>query len=398
VFAVNAAGMSDPGSVTVYDPAPPAIIATGIEMEIGANSITVNSVEMEEDPDATGFVIVRGTTFNFSPAQAVDMRVIELGALPYTLDGLNHNSAQYLRIAAKDSFYDAFGGESGLNFTSVLQVSTADGDVWNDAPIITYPAQNQANVEFSGVPVDVEPVMSPGNAAAGLQVQLSLTQDFRATSYDSGMAPWSGGAFTTTPVNMLTTYYVRARVRDKNNVVSGWSVPVKFKTSFYPVGEVITFTESGVFTVPAMGLWQLEAAGGGGGSLKPFSGSSSLAQPGGAGGYAKSINIFLNKNATLTCTVGNGGAKSRTQAGSGGTSSIGGYLSATGGTGGYVTYFDYLGEERMTSVAGSPGNGSGGNSVNQAGGGGSGGVGGNTYNDGSPGWVKFTYLGQEQTS
>jgi hypothetical protein len=402
VYAINNAGMSDPGGVTVHDPAPPVIVATDIDMEVSANSITVNSVEIDENPDVTGFVIVRGASQNFTPSQSVDTRVVGLGALPYTLDGLNHNSPQYLRVAAKDSFYDAFGGVSGLNFTLVLQINTTDSAPWNDAPVITSPTQNQSDVEFSGIPVGATPVLSAGNAATGIQVQLSLTQDFKAASYDSGMAAWSGGTFTTPTVNMLTTYYVRVRVRDKNGIVSGWSAPVKFRTNLYPVGEVVTFSSPGAhtLTVPATGRYTLEVAGAGGGSLKPYSYTSHYSQPGGAGGYAKSTNISLTRGGILTCDVGAGGDVSRTQAETGGDSSISGYLSATGGTGGYATYSTYYDEggyayEEITgSVAGSPGVGSGGNSVNQEGGGGAGGEGGDTYNAGSDGWCRIIFEGQ----
>lgn len=89
------------------------------------------------------------------------------------------------------------------------------------------------------------------------------------------------------------------------------------------------FTSSGTFTVPA-GITSIRAQVYGAG------GGSSRNAPGGTGGLGDAIITGLTPGATVSVTIGTGGnGGSGTGAGStGGTSSFGTYISATGGGGG----------------------------------------------------------------
>ena len=83
------------------------------------------------------------------------------------------------------------------------------------------------------------------------------------------------------------------------------------------------FTSSGTFTAPYTGKYFVELCGGGGGGASVSNGSSSGS--GGAGYAAKTVQ--LTKGQQVYVTVGSGGGHS----GTGGTSSFGSFLSATGG-------------------------------------------------------------------
>jgi hypothetical protein len=99
-------------------------------------------------------------------------------------------------------------------------------------------------------------------------------------------------------------------------------------------GNMQVFTSSGTFTVPA-GVTKVKVhvtGGGGGATMEPGT-------AGGGGGTAIKIISGLTPGASITVTVGGGGGPASSYNGSGtggtgGTSSFGGYCSATGGAGG----------------------------------------------------------------
>jgi hypothetical protein len=101
---------------------------------------------------------------------------------------------------------------------------------------------------------------------------------------------------------------------------------------------VKSFSSSGTFTVPS-GVTQVEVEvwGAGSGSFASLPG---LASGGGSGGgYARKLVTGLSPGQGVPVTVGAGGAAgttSGTQAGSGGTSSFGQFVSATGGSLNYL--------------------------------------------------------------
>jgi hypothetical protein len=110
------------------------------------------------------------------------------------------------------------------------------------------------------------------------------------------------------------------------------------------------------FTAPKTGLYWCEVVGGGGGGAGT-NGSSSSGGGGGSGGYSAKW-IYLTAGQTVTAIVGGGGAggsaANPSTAATGGTTSFGAYIQATGGVGGINN------AAGTTSAGGAPGVGSGG--------------------------------------
>lgn len=143
------------------------------------------------------------------------------------------------------------------------------------------------------------------------------------------------------------------------------------------------------FTAPVDGLYKVTVVGGGGGAGGAKSTSATYrAMSGGGGGAGCAIKtIFINKNTSITVTIGAGGiagvGTTPTYGGVGGTSSFGEFCSATGGGGGVSVT-----ATTVSIAAGACGSGSGTNgNINIRGGAGEtgkiypiqGGVGGTSY-------------------
>ncbi|MGB3044203.1 MAG: phage tail protein [Xanthobacteraceae bacterium] len=106
----------------------------------------------------------------------------------------------------------------------------------------------------------------------------------------------------------------------------------------YAIGKIVGITASGTYT-PSPGcralLVELVGGGGGGGASGVVgSGQLGMGDGGAGGGYAR--KLITDVAASYACTIGAGGAPAETsgQAESGGTTSFGTELSATGGWGG----------------------------------------------------------------
>ena len=144
----------------------------------------------------------------------------------------------------------------------------------------------------------------------------------------------------------------------------------------FPNRVIITSSITG-FTVPKSGSYSVMCFGGGGGGYKG----------GGAGGYMKKSSLSLTAGTAYDITIGAGGKSSTSgSAQSGGATSFGTLLSASGGGSGYV------GGGRGGSGGGGGMGGSGG--IGEYGGGGGGG-GGHSYDDywGADGGQGGTYGG-----
>ena len=151
---------------------------------------------------------------------------------------------------------------------------------------------------------------------------------------------------------------------------SAWVAVVS--TPFAGFSRIVRFTASGSWTVPAgitrarIRVWP--GGGGGGGNA-----TAGAAGGGGGGGYAEDIITGLVPGAIITITIGAAGAggAAGVNGTTGGTSSFGASLSATGGTFGG-------GSTSAAGAAGTGGAGAGGgaNAILAAGGSGSAGTGG----------------------
>jgi hypothetical protein len=219
VYAANAAGQSDAGRVTLTDSAPPTVVAA--VTEIASNSITLTSVLLEgqtvdeengditpEYPDTTGYVIVRGNSYNFALSQITDTQYVD--SLPFTYTGLKHNSQVYFRIAAKDAFFDAFHSLAGLNFSTPQTLTTSSESPYVDPPVITSPEPESRDVGLR-IPVEFT-VDRDGDTLEQAQLQASTAKNFASVAYDSGLVNYAS-TLTTGVLAKLTAYYVRVRVK-----------------------------------------------------------------------------------------------------------------------------------------------------------------------------------------
>ena len=154
----------------------------------------------------------------------------------------------------------------------------------------------------------------------------------------------------------------------------GWpAVDGSQLTNVYGSNGVKVYTASGTFTkatdIPAgvtyVDVEVIGGGGGGGGVGATGAGEGAAGSGGGAGGYARKLLQVSALGATETVTVGTGGAGGAVgfnQGSTGGTSSFGALVSATGGVGGFSTLL-------YPSAAGGGGSGANGD-VNATGDGG----------------------------
>jgi len=153
------------------------------------------------------------------------------------------------------------------------------------------------------------------------------------------------GIGTTTPAEKLQ---VHGSIK-----ISSSSAGIAFPdNSFQKTGAGVpngiqVFTAGGTFTVPAgvKKVWVEVQGGGGGGGAGGNGGPTGGG--GGAGGYAAELVTGLTPGGTVAVTIGAGGAGGTCSGAcvpgvgeTGGTSSFGSYVSATGGGGGNLHYYN----------------------------------------------------------
>lgn len=120
VWAENASGMGPIASATAEAPAP--AVVTDASIDIGSDSITLNSVT--GPGDVTGYVLLQGATPDFDASSITSMQTIS--SLPFTLSGLTPETTYYFRIAGKDAWFDDVPTSyASLNFSAVLPITTA---------------------------------------------------------------------------------------------------------------------------------------------------------------------------------------------------------------------------------------------------------------------------------
>jgi hypothetical protein len=128
--------------------------------------------------------------------------------------------------------------------------------------------------------------------------------------------------------------------------------------------NVQTFTSSGTYTPTSKMIYcMVEVVGGGGGGGSAFSTTSNqflTSSGGGGGGYSRGLFSAATIGASQSVTIGTAGTGGSSagfnNGGTGGTTSVGALISATGGTGGGAT-----GTGLIINFVGAGGSGSGGN-------------------------------------
>lgn len=267
-------------------------------------------------------------TVNVGPGSITQLSVVDTsayGSLPAdTTDSLVKMGINITPV----SFTLTAPSSSGQSINYLIEAAFAESDA-NPIVLPYYNAANPAQA-FSG----------PNNAGTAQNTQRNQRVQLQIKSG----APANTGSQVTPPVDsgwvglyQITVNYGQTAVTSANIVTLAtapflnWKLP-NLSPGFG--GGVQTFNGSGTFTVPAgVSRVEVELWGGGSGS---FASTSSAASGGGSGGgYARKRITGLTPGQVVAVTVGAGGLAGTTSGGlptAGGTSSFGGYVSATGGS------------------------------------------------------------------
>ena len=215
---------------------------------------------------------------------------------------------------------------SGQSINHLIQASLQEADT----NAIVLPYYNAANPS--------QPYSGPGNSGSAQNTQRIQRVQLQLKSG----APGPTGSQSTPPIDngwvglyVITVAYGQTTVTASNiTTLPGapflsWKLP-SLRPGF--ASGVQTFTASGNFIVPA-GISQIEAEVWGGGSGSYASTIYTAAGGGAGGGYARKRISGLVANQIIPITIGTGGAGGTTAGvlpGTGGSSSVGTYVSATG--------------------------------------------------------------------
>ena len=224
---------------------------------------------------------------------------------------------------------------SGQSVNYLIQATLQEAD----SGAIVLPYYNAGNPS--------QPYSGPNNS--GISQNTQRTQ--RAQLQLKAGAPASTGTQSTPPIDNGWTGLYIITVSYGQTSVSGsaiatvpsapflqWKLPV-LRPGF--ASGIQTFTANGSYVVPA-GVSQIEAEVWGGGSGS-YASTSAVGSGGGAGGgYARKRITGLVTGQVIPVTIGNGGAGGTTAGavpGTGGTSSLGPFISATGAGLNYLNSF-----------------------------------------------------------
>lgn len=268
-----------------------------------------------------------------------------------------------------------FKGTVATGFGAGFGGGTANGSLrWTNNPFTFGNPLGASNGAYSGNFCVSDIIGDANNDSSGVNMR---GFNYEGTQFDWFFA-WNGN-ITTPAGKMALQSWVSGNFTPQSN---------SFRNS-------ATFSSSGTFTAPT-GVTiirvQVWAAGGGGGAgwLNYDAAGASAGGGGGGGGYAEGI-YTVTPGQALSVTVGTGGAlgTSSSNATSGGASSVGNLVTATGGQPGSNASsssigFGGLGGSSSGSNKFSVGGTYGSNGFNIPGGAGAlGGAGGGTFNSGS---------------
>jgi len=316
-------------TVTVHAPAiiSPAPGAVGIALTPTVQIQQASISGVIASPDQTHIQIATDAAFTDMVAE----RPPELGyATLYAVPQLGITTTYSIRARHHYPVY----GWSAWGMASAFTTMSASVSV----PVITSPADNAVDFFTNGPMTFDQPVVA-GQTHQYMQIQIASDLNFSTIVYDTdSIAPALSHVFSPA-LAKNTNYYARARNYGTLTGWTAWSAVVSLTTAAVAVGEVITINSTQNYTIPVGGVWKLEAAGGGGNNCSASCGAFSCPYPdfdnypvttwcggcscagyGGTGGYA-AVTSSLDKQTIIPLTVG----------GVAGTSSVGAYVSATGG-------------------------------------------------------------------
>ncbi len=261
---------------------------------------------------------------------------------------------------------------------------TGDGEL--SAPTVISPALDETGVPLTPTIVIQEAVVS-GQDIVNKQIQISTKSDFSSSVWDSNSVAYAPASLVGVSLAKATRYYVRARLYGSKTGWTGWGAIVPFTTTAVAPGDEWSYYSPGSyeFIVPETGDYQLTAAGAGGGTYAQV---MNWCFPSGGYGGRSAGKQRLTRGDKITVSVGSGGGGHWNYGcdcgWAGGSSSVGGYVTGTGGQPGCAC---------GGCTDGAPGVGVGGNLENVTGGGSAGGT-SNVQNGGSgnPGWCRIKYV------
>ena len=217
-------------------------------------------------------------------------------------------------------------GTSGQSINYLIQAAFQE----SDATPVVLPYYNSANpaVPYSG----------PSNSGASQntrRLQRVVISAKAGTPATTGTQTTPAADAGYTGLYVVTVAYGASTVTNSNISVVATApfIPYKLGPGMCPgFSRTQFFGSSGTFYVPA-GVTRVEVEVWGGGSGSAYGAGGHASGGGGGGGYSRRIINGLTPGAAITVTVGAGGAggNSTTLPTAGGTSSFGGYCSATGG-------------------------------------------------------------------
>lgn len=195
----------------------------------------------------------------------------------------------------------------------------------------------------AGAPAATGSQTAPGVTAGWVPLYLVTIANGATTLTSANIAVQAAAPFVLSKLgNVLPG---SGSLTDSSNALtsSAW-VQGLFGTFHQGFSNIQAFTTSGTFTVPA-GVTKVEVICVGGGGPGTYSNSATAGNPyssgsgGGAGGIAMGVVSGLTQGAAIAVAVGLGGVAVSSASGTGtgttgGTSSFGAYMSATGGNGG----------------------------------------------------------------
>ncbi|MEG2173701.1 MAG: hypothetical protein RRY29_10670 [Desulfovibrionaceae bacterium] len=283
------------------------------------------------------------------------------------------HSPMYVSVQRRGSH----GVESAVSTSTQITFTTINAFV--KAPVITSPANNTSNVAINPMLTLATPEVV-GQSVANMEVQASTATNFSSIAWTSGeMSPVTSIKAQLTGLH--TKYYVRARCKGSVTGWTDWGAVVGFTTM---TQIAWTYTSNATFTPPVAGRYSVDVHGGYGGNytltltIESQDNQVTHTGYGGTGGKAAK-NIRLNTGAIPVTIAGNGSSSSASAietwkycpppcskggvGGSGGTTSFGSYVSATGGGGGQVTHYSTCESGERGWCYGQASNGSNGNGI-----------------------------------
>lgn len=280
-------------------------------------------------PTTPASLIVTVQPGSITQLSVVDM--LSFGSLPAT-------TAPLLKMGINlqaTNFTLAAPSTSGQSINYLIQATAQEADT----NAIVLPYYNAANPS--------QPYSGPGNSGVAQNTQRTQRVQLQLKAG----APALTGSQSTPPIDngwvglfVITVAYGQSSIPASaiTTLPSApfifWKLP-NLRPGF--ASAVQSFASSGTFTVPA-GVKQLEVEVWGGGSGS-YASTTTLAAGGGAGGgYARMRIPNVVPSQTIPITIGSGGSGGTTGGavpGTGGTSSFGTYVSATGAGINYLNSF-----------------------------------------------------------